>query len=233
MCRFALFFVALAAGSAGAFSGGWTLIDREDGIAVAEREVAGRDLPMMRAVGIIDASIYELVAVLRDSGRRREWMHRCIESRLIERLGEFESVVYNRTDAPWPLSDRDVVVKTTFYTVEPHQAYIAAFESTRSAAVPRLDDVVRMPKLEGHYRLERISERRTRVEYVINADPGGWLPRWLVKRASRELPLLTLKNLRRQLRRTRGAYDAILDRWDPSRRRAGLEAPTPPIWRGG
>ena len=55
--------------------------------------------------------------------------------------------------------------------------------------------VVRMPRLVGSYDLRPV-EAGTRVVYTVDSDPGGRLPAWLVKRASKDLPYFTLKNLR-------------------------------------
>jgi hypothetical protein len=34
------------------------------------------------------------------------------------------------------------------------------------------------------------------MEYQIDADPGGWLPKWLVRIISKSIPLRTLRKLR-------------------------------------
>ena len=60
-----------------------------------------------------------------------------------------------------------------------------------------------MVKMKGHYRLRVVSESRTEVQYMIDADPGGSLPKWIVKLASESLPLETVKGLRKQVRKMR------------------------------
>ena len=77
---------------------------------------------------------------------------------------------------------------------------------------------VRMRHLEGHYILKVLAPDRTQVEYQVDADPGGSVPGLLAKRSTRDMPLHTLLNLRRQVARTQGEYDDFLDRWDPARR---------------
>jgi hypothetical protein len=52
------------------------------------------------------------------------------------------------------------------------------------------------------------------VVYELDADPGG-LPGWLVQRAIREMPLLTLLNLRRQVRIVGERYRDWRAHWDP------------------
>lgn len=215
-----------------ALANGWEEIADEDGVVVTQKEVRGRDLPTFRGVTTIDASIYEVLAVLNDNRRRKDWLHKCEESRLVKRINEFETIIYNRTDAPWPVSDRDMVLHTRIWLVEPGTEVLATFKGIKHVSVEEVDDAVRMPFIEGHYRLRKVTDDRTWVEYQVNADPGGSLPKWLARRASKELPLETLRNLKKQIRKTRGLYEAFLNKWDPARLPPGTEPPAPPLWSG-
>ncbi len=203
----------------------WELLANEDGIVVHEMEVEGRDLPKFRGVGRIYASIYEIMAVLADTTRRTEWLHKCVEAEKVRQISTFRRVVYNRTDAPWPVADRDVVLLTNLEWVEQDRIMKASFKGIRGE-VARRKGTVRMPRVKGHYILTYLGEAETLVEYMVDADPGGDIPKWLARQASKELPLKTLQNLRRQLKRTKGQYDAFLRKWDPSRR-AAQQAATP------
>ena len=206
----------------------WEEVGRQSGIVAERLEMSGRDLPIFRGRGEISASIYEVLAVVVDDSRRTEWLHKCLEARVIERISDREKIIYTRTDAPWPVDDRDVVMRGTVEVEEPGKVIITHFKGVRDRRVPVPEDTVRMKSLRGYYRLTALDAGRTHVEYVVDADPGGWLPDWLVSRASRELPLKTLLNLRRQVRRTRGRYEAFLDRWDPSRAPPDQGPPVPP-----
>ncbi len=196
----------------------WEEVKRTKGIIVYEFEVEDRDLAAFRGVGAVNGTLYEILAILSDSDRRTEWQHKCVGAHDVERINESSRITYNRTAAPWPVDDRDVVLKTKIKVVEPDQVILAQFRAISTPKKGKVKGVVRMPYLKGHYKLTRVGPKRTRVEYQVDADPGGWLPDWLANRASRELPINTLLGLRRQVKRTRGDYDEMLDRWDPARR---------------
>ncbi len=74
-----------------------------------------------------------------------------------------------------------------------------------------------MPRLRGHYALTALGPKRTRVEYQVDADPGGNLPDWLITRIGRDDPWYTLRDLRERVAETRGEYADFLRRWDPKR----------------
>ena len=49
---------------------------------------------------------------MQDAPGAKDWMHKCLENRPIEIQNVYDRIVYNRTDSPWPVWDRDVAVQT-------------------------------------------------------------------------------------------------------------------------
>jgi hypothetical protein len=205
----------------------WEKTASEQGIEVSQRPVPGRGLPEMRAVGDVDANLYEILAVIRDVERQPEWMYECKEARVLRTESETVSIVYNRTDAPWPVADRYAVVHSEIVVVRPGNEVEVRFRSSAEALPDPPRGTVRMARLVGAYTLRALGPDRTRVDYRVDADPGGLLPVWLVRSTSRDLPLETLLSLREQVARTRGSYEAFLDEWDPDRRGGKGGSPAP------
>lgn len=187
--------VALAANARA--DDGWRVLKRADGVVVSERGAGTRALPELRGEIEIDAPLAAVLAVIRDVPGQTRWMHDCVESRVVARESETVSLVYNRTSAPWPVADRDAVLHTTVDARAPDAASVR-FRSIDAPAVPPVDGVVRMPKLDGEFALAALAPARTRVVYVLDIDPGGALPTWLARRTARDLPFETLRGLRRE-----------------------------------
>ena len=195
---------------------GWQRDATEDGVTVFLHEEPGRNLPIFRGVSTLDSGLYEILAVLDDTSRHTEWMKSCMTSKIIKQVNEFDRILYNRTDAPWPVSDRDVVLAATVEGSVAKREVWSRFQQVNSASAAVVDGVVRMPRLRGYYRLQALDEGHTRVTYQIDADPGGMLPDWLNKMSTRRLPVDTLAGLRRQTRKMRGRYDGFLSKYDPA-----------------
>jgi hypothetical protein len=223
MPRFALMVSAsvLALAGAGLAHGGevWEHVTNADGIAVTARDVPGRGFPTFRAVGTIDANLYDVLGVLSDVGRHKEWMQRCAEARLLRKMGETEYIVYSRTDAPWPVADRDAVFHSKVYWDTNKHVIDVRFWAERSPLMGEVKGVVRMYNLRGHYKFIGLGPSRTYVDYQVDADPGGKLPRWIAKLATRTLPLDTIRALRRQAQRTRGWYTERIKGWQALEKR--------------
>lgn len=197
--------------------GKWHHDVSEDGISVSMMTEEGRNLPAFRGVGMVDANLFEVLAVLDDAKRAPEWMANCLENKVMKQVNEFDRIVYNRTDAPWPVSDRDVVLYVAVTSnVEKREVDIVFKSITTSPPAP-VDGVVRMPRLKGYYKLHAVDEKHTQVTYQIDADPGGSIPDWLVTRASRRLPIDTILGMRRQVKKTAGRYEEFIKRYDPTK----------------
>lgn len=195
----------------------WKEVSRDEGVVVSIKEKESGGLPAFRGVSVINASIYDILAVLNDTGRNTEWMAACREAKVLKKSGPYERIVYNRTAAPWPVDDRDVVLQSKVSVDLEKKEVTITFYSIKSPLKGAVDGVVRMPRLKGHYHLKVLDDNKTRVTYQIDADPGGWLPEWLVASAQEELPRKTLVGLRDQVKKTKGQYDEFLNEWHPDR----------------
>ncbi len=197
--------------------GKWHHEFTEDGIAVSMMTDEGRSLPAFRGTAVVDGNMFEVLGMLDDAKKATEWMANCMENKVLKQVNEFDRIIYNRTDAPWPVSDRDVVIFVGVTAdLDKREVNIKFKEITNSGPGP-IDGVVRMPKLRGYYKLQAVDERHTRVTYQIDADSGGSLPDWLITRATRRLPVDTIAGLRRQLKKTMGNYEEFVKRYDPSK----------------
>ncbi len=204
---------ALLAAASARSEDGWQPLVTQDGVSVQERTAPGRAIPELQGTVEIEASIFEVLAVIADVSRQIEWMHDCVESRRLRKDGADASVIYNRTDAPWPVSDRDVVLRSQTTLLEPSRHVAVRFENITDPGVPPVDDVVRIPRLIGEYDLVSVAQARTRVSYSLDLDPGGSIPAWAAARTARETPLKTLLGLRKQVEATRGHYVEFVTTW--------------------
>jgi len=179
---------------------------------VTEREVPGRDLPTFRGEARLDLGLLELLAVLGDLDRYSEWVAECTDARELQRIDDRNRVNYTRTAAPWPVWDRDVVLRSRVHVDIARRRVRIRFRNVSSPLQGEVEGVVRMPRLEGFYLLQAVDAGHTDVVYQVDADPGGSLPRWAVRLATKTLPLETIRGLRRQALATRGQYDERIAR---------------------
>lgn len=223
VCWVSFLFLLLIAGPAQS-GAGWEKVNEEDGVTVFRQDVAERDLPTFRGQATFNANIYVILAILSDVERHPEWQHACKHARILKKYDEFHYLYYNRINSPWPVTDRDVVLDTRVHIKPERHTVVITLNRTTSSLMPEVEDVVRMPRLKGAFRLKALDAERTFVQYDVDADPGGALPDFVVKMASEDIPLNTLRNLRARATSPgmSGQYKAFIQRWDP---RHNPEAP--------
>jgi hypothetical protein len=177
----------------------WNVIEDDEGIRVYEREIPGQELPGFRAETVMNAPIESIGFELQNYKHHTEWMDSCIASFLVKHLGNQHVIDYNRTHAPWPVWDRDVVLDSRWTISVDKRLLVVTFENTDPSLVPLPAHTVRMPRLKGSYRMWKMAAAKTKVVYQVEADPGGSIPTWVAKRVSRDLPFNTLRSLRKRV----------------------------------
>jgi hypothetical protein len=180
-------------------SGAWTQIDDDEGIRIWKLEIPGVEVPGFRGETVMNASAERIVEELKHVEWHTQWMYRCSESAIIKRIDEDAALIYNRTDTPWPVWDRDVVLDTAFTTSADHKVITLTFKNTDPTLRPLPEHVIRMPRLEGSYRMEKVAENKTKVTYTVEVDIGGSIPAWMAKMVARDMPYKTLSSLRNRL----------------------------------
>lgn len=191
----------------------WRRSGEEDGVVLETREVAGQPMPEFRGTTIVSAELYDVAAVVDDLNHYCDWNKRCVKAREYQRISDTERVFYTRSGAPWPLSDRDVVLLGRVTGLAEGTDVMVRFEALTDARWPAVDGVVRMPVVKGHWRMVRIDAKTTKVEYQVQVDPGGIVPGWAAKLTAKQVPRDTLAGLRRQVAKGPARYAAFLKRW--------------------
>lgn len=162
-------------------------------IRVFTREVANSDLKEFKGITHIKAPVSAFVALLKDTDVSTEWMKDVVEYEVLEQTSETESLVYTVNAAPWPVTNRDAVIRSIMSQDE--QGVVTVQLSAEPEGKAKHDDYVRMPALTGFWQFTPQAEGVVEVVYQVHANPGGSLPTWLVNSIVVETPLETLGNL--------------------------------------
>jgi hypothetical protein len=75
------------------------------------------------------------------------------------------------------------------------------FRGVDSPLMPPVPGVIRMRSVDGSYRLDALDAARTRVEYQLEMDMGGWVPSLVTDYVSDQMPVHTLLGLKQQVKR--------------------------------
>ncbi|MEN6474029.1 MAG: START domain-containing protein [Syntrophaceae bacterium] len=199
-----LFLVGFCISGAWAAESPWKNIGEKNGIVGFTRATTRSSVDEMKAIGIVDAPVAAIEALIRDIPAETEWMYKCNEATVIN-TPEFKSggdiiYVYNVTDMPMPVSDRDAVAKAV-YTIDKATGTVY-IHVTNVQTTYKLDKKkVRMPLVDVSYTLVPKGADKTEVTYTALADPGGNLPSFVVNMLTKNLSIETVAGIRSMVKK--------------------------------
>jgi hypothetical protein len=193
---------ALVLSSFAAFAqpGAWHLEkdDAKKDIQVFTREIPGSELKEFRGVTHIKAPVSAFVALLKDPEQATSWMHNVKKFDVMETRSDLENIVYTVNDTPWPVTNRDVYIRSVF-SQDPSTFAVTVTLTGLADYKPKNDNFIRMPALTGAWTFTPQQNGIVEVSYQVHANPGGSLPNWLVNAIVVDTPYNTLNNLQKKV----------------------------------
>ena len=203
----------------------WRLISNRDGIRVYTRDNPGTPLKSFRGVTRFRLhDEYALAAVLNDYADYPDWLHFVDGARELSRHGPLDRLLRFTTLLPWPLEDREAVLKCRVRQEPgPNGGRVVARLINRPRALPPNPHYIRFRTLRGKLAFRNLGDDLVRVTYQVTLDPGGYIPDWLTNILMRDAPYFTLERLRREVHRPRyrNRYYSYLNLRGPGRPSGG------------
>lgn len=196
----------------------WEVLNTAEDVTVYRSLTAQDKIFTFRGVGLVEASIPKLIALMSDPHKMPDWVYNCVEGELVERnfketdraadASSYYQIFYGVTSVPWPLTPRDYVLKAQItYEREPGRSLpknvTIAMRSMQHPQKPVMPGKVRMPVMESMIVMtpEDAEGKKTWVDFSVTTNPGGVIPAWVTRIASRDIPRKTLVNLRKMAAR--------------------------------
>jgi len=176
---------------------GWVYEREKEGIKVFTKKSAWGKLRDSRAEMKVASTPEQMLAILTDFNNYQTWMPRCKKSRLLARPSENEYIVYTYLSVPWPLKDRDCVMRMRI-DKDAKSGVITITQTSEPKYIKEENNVVRIQQMISTWKLIP-SSQGTLVINEYGSNPGGDLPDWIVNSQSVENPLSTFENLQQKV----------------------------------
>jgi hypothetical protein len=175
-------------------AGEWELVYTAENLSVLRRDYTGSELDEIKGIVRVNASLNAVMALLKDADFNREWVYRSGGARILQDSGYTQAYVYGVVDAPFPMSDRDTVVRFD-YEQDPVTRAITITITNFPDFVPTEAGLIRVPTFGGFWKLQPEKDGWVEVTYQVYGDPGGWIPVWVANRAALVSVQETLRNM--------------------------------------
>jgi hypothetical protein len=194
----ALLCLALTSFSQLTADGEWKLAKEENGISVYTRESTTSSFSELKVTSTFETTMSAIIALFKDIPNYTAWVYSCTVSRSVKTSTEGEDYYYSVTDAPWPVSNRDVVVHSK--VTQDTGTWIVTSASTHAnGLVDENEDMVRVPMLQSAWTLIPLKDGKVDITYHLSVDPGGLIPSWLANMTLAIGPYNTMLGLKREV----------------------------------
>jgi hypothetical protein len=144
---------------------------------------------------MINKPFHEVLDYMYKLSLRKEWVADCTVSDVLHQQDNTEFIVYFVIDAPWPTSDRDMVLKIIVDTTTEKDAVYFRFTALPNY-IPIKDDNVRVNKAIGYWKVRKVTDQITEVSTEGKSTTGGEIPEWLANLFVEDNPYNSILNLR-------------------------------------
>jgi hypothetical protein len=150
-----------------------------------------------KAITTMNVSMKTVLAVMVDYKSHPDWMRAIQKCDLVNQVTSRTRYLYYSIDMPWPLWDRDLVSKSTFYP-QKNGSVLMKMEATPTVKSNN-PDYVRIVDSEGYWLVTPISSTKTKIIYQYKADPVG-IPATFVNMFLLEAPKASFEGLASQVK---------------------------------
>lgn len=172
----------------------WVYEREKQGIKIFTKKSKWGKLRDSKAEMRVSSTPEQILRTLTDFDNYKTWVARCGQSRLLARLSDNEFITYLYFDAPWPVKNRDCVVRVKIEK-DDETGIITMTQTSEPKYIREEADVVRVEQFISRWSLIPEKEGGTKVINEYSSNPGGNIPDWLTNTQSVENPLETFQNL--------------------------------------
>lgn len=178
----------------------WKLSTEKDGVRVYTKSILTSKIKALKIETVLNASASQLVAVIMDVEKGKEWVYSTKSCALVKQVSPSELYYYSEVILPWPAQNRDFIAHITV-TQNPSTKIVTVDAPCVTGYVPEKVNIVRIQKSLGKWIITPLSKNQVKIEYTLAVDPAGSIPAWLVNLVASQGPLETFKKLRTQLQK--------------------------------
>jgi hypothetical protein len=182
----------------------WTLKLDKENIAVYTKTQENSNLKAIKVDCELNTTLTKLTAVVLDASAGTEWVYSTKSSILLKQVSPSEIYYYSEISLPWPLSNRDFIAHL-IAKQDPVTKVVTIDGPVEPDFMPVNKGIVRVSKSFGKWVITPKGPNTVRLEYMLETDPGGSIPAWLVNMFVTKGPFETFKKLKDQLNKPKYA----------------------------
>jgi hypothetical protein len=176
----------------------WTLKREKDGIDIYSRPSNCSKVNDIRVDMDLTGTVEQLAAIIRDIDGYSGWVYSTRTATMIKKVSENEVIYYAEVGTPWPAANRDYYADLKI-TLNPANHSMNVVSVGMKDYQPEKKDFVRVPMSRGSWTVTTQSARKIHLQYILQIDPGGSIPAWILNSFVAKAPHETFSNLKKKM----------------------------------
>jgi len=168
----------------------------KDEIVIYTRKVETTSVKEFLAKAEMEGSIKKFKQIMSEVDAYENWMPNVKSAEVIKERSQNDFTYHMKLNAPFPFTDRDVVQQIIF--TQSGQELIMDLVN-KPEAIETFSDYVRMPRADGRWTIQQITEDKISINFQYLTDPGGGIPTWLINSFLVKNPHLILLEIKKMM----------------------------------
>ncbi|MBK7147820.1 MAG: hypothetical protein IPH78_03125 [Bacteroidetes bacterium] len=171
----------------------WIYEREKKGIKVFTKKSKWGHFRDSKATMVVSTSVADMEKMLTDFDNYSNWIPRCKAARVVARLSDNEFITHMTFNSPWPVADRDCVMRIK--VTRDAKGVVTITQTSEPKYLKESEGVVRIQQMTGLWKLIPVANG-TEVINEYSTNPGGNIPDWLTNTQSVEAPMETFESLK-------------------------------------
>lgn len=176
----------------------WRLNKAESGIEVYSAKAPSSSHKAVLAITTISADMDTLVGIIRNPKQCKQWVYRCKQSYLYESTNAQEDYTYTSSHMPFPVKNRDVLARIQWQK-DPATQTVTATGIATQGVLEEDKNQVRITDATMIWELTPLNNGEIKIRSYAHLDPAGAIPAWVSNTLAVDIPVKTLRNLKKAL----------------------------------
>jgi len=176
----------------------WILKKNKEGIQISTRHSDRSKFNDIKVEMDLPGNIYQLATILQDIAHYPQWSYSTKTAVLVKKVNPDKYIYYSNYSAPWPVADRDLysIMETKIDSIV-HS--LKVISNGKSDYLPENNGLVRIPYSKSVWEITTVTPKIIHLIFVLELDPGGSVPAWILNLFSTKGPLVTFENLKHKM----------------------------------
>jgi len=181
------------------YGSNWAKVTDRNNIQVYERPMANSPVKEFIGITMVDARMEVAGMVLNDVASFQEWMPGCIESDILKRFEEFNYIVKYVYNMPWPVNNKEVIMKATTTLDWNPGKIIVDLQSIDD--YPKPNSVERFKHFSGKWIFQYENRNKTKVTFLMHFDPDVQANPGIINAIANNYPYDAFVGLKRMVKK--------------------------------